>query len=209
MTEWRKALVACAIAVSSTTVGITQTAGAKIEGRGDSVSEVVTLKKGLFMVGAGHKGERNFVVQLISTDGEKTELLVNTIGNYQGVRLIPVDAGRYRFQVRADQAWVLMHEQPDPKKAGTPLPIVHSHTGDAPLGPFSLRRGLLRATFTHDGARNFVATLYRSDGETAGLLANKIGAYSGSVTESIREPGLYWLEVRASGAWSVKLEMDE
>lgn len=50
--------------------------------------------------------------------------------------------------------------------------------------------------------------LYRATGDRVGLLVNKIGAYSGTVTHSIREAGLYWLEVRASGAWSVKLEMD-
>jgi hypothetical protein len=103
---------------------------------------------------------------------------------------------------------VLLHEQPDPNKAGTPLPISQGMKGDAPLGPFTLRRGLLQATFTHDGSRNFVAMLYRANGERVGLLVNKIGAYSGSVTQAIREADLYWLELRASGAWSVKLEMD-
>lgn len=185
-----------------------QSTQTKIEGKGDSTSEPVSLQKGLLMVGAAHNGARNFVVQLLSTDGEKSDLLVNGIGDYQGVRLIPVEAGRYRFQTRADGAWVLLHEQPDPNKPRTPLPISQNMKGDAPLGPFSMRRGLLQATFTHDGERNFVAMLYRANGERVGLLVNKIGAYSGSVTQAIREAGLYWLEVRASGAWSVKLEMD-
>jgi hypothetical protein len=160
------------------------------------------------MVGAAHKGACNFVVQLLSTDGKKSYLLVNDIGDYQGVRLIPVKAGRYRFQTRADGAWVLLHEQPNPNTPGTPLPISQNMKGDAPLGPFSMRRGLLQATFTHDGEHNFVAMLYQSNGERVGLLVNKIGTYSGSVTQAIREAGTYWLEVRASGAWSVKLEMD-
>jgi hypothetical protein len=208
MCRWRTVAIGVVLAVSSAAIGIAQSSGAKIEGRGDSISDAVSLQKGLLMVAAAHKGNRNFVLQLLLTDGGKTELLVNTIGDYQGVRLVPVEAGRYKFQVRADQAWVLLHEQPDPNKAGTPLPISHNLKGDAPLGPFSLKRGLLQATFTHDGTRNFVAMLYRSNGEGVGLLVNKIGAYRGSVAQAIGEPGLYWLEVRASGAWSVKLEMD-
>jgi len=209
MSRWLASIITAAVALTPVATGITQSTGIKIEGRGDSVSDVVSLQKGLLMVGAAHKGERNFIVQLISTDGEKTELLINTFGNYQGVRLIPIDAGRYRFQVRAEEAWVLMHEQPDPKKPGTPLPITHRLSGDAPLGPFDLKRGRFRAAFTHEGVRNFNVRLYRSDGEMVGLLVNKIGAYNGWVTEVIREPGLYWLAVQASGAWSVKLEMDQ
>jgi len=62
-----------------------QSKQAKIEGRGDSTSEPISLQRGLFMVGAAHRGARNFVVQLLSTDGEKSALLVNGIGDYQGV----------------------------------------------------------------------------------------------------------------------------
>jgi hypothetical protein len=180
-----------------------------VKGSGDHVTDVVSFWAGLLMVGAAHKGHRNFVVELLSADGEKRELLMNTIGDYQGVRLISVDAGQYRFQVQSDLAWVLMHEQPDSNKQGTPLPISHSHTGDAPLGPFAFNRGLLRASFTHEGTRNFVATLFTADGSKATLLVNKIGVYNGTVTASITEIGSYWLEVQASGVWSANLVMGE
>jgi len=186
-----------------------QSSGAKIEGRGDQLSEPITFSKGLLMVGAAHKGNRNFIVELLSTDGEKRELLVNVLGDYQGVRLVPVAPGRYRFQVQADQAWVLLHEQPVRNEVGTPLPIAHSHNGDAPLGPFALEQGLLRASLTHEGGRNFVAILYDSEGRMTALLVNKLGKYAGTVTASIRNAGNYWLAVEASGPWSVKLDMDE
>ena len=78
-------LLLVAIAAIASSSENTQTASSKIEGRGDSLSAPITLEKGLLMVGAGHKGERNFIVQLISNDGAKTELLVNTVGTYQGV----------------------------------------------------------------------------------------------------------------------------
>jgi hypothetical protein len=104
MRNWRVAFLVFATASVIAPTQAAQSTQAKIEGRGDSTSEVVSLEKGLLMVGAAHKGQRNFVVQLLSTGGDKSDLLVNTLGDYQGVRLIPVEAGRYRFQVRAEQA---------------------------------------------------------------------------------------------------------
>lgn len=183
-------------------------ASVTIKGSGDEVTETVSFSAGLLMVGAAHKGSRNFVVELLSADGQKRELLMNAIGDYQGVRLIPITAGQYRFQIQSDQAWVVMHEQPDSNKKGTSLPISHSHIGDAPLGPFVIDRGLLRASFTHEGTRNFAATLFTAKGSMAVLLLNKIGAYRGNVTASISDAGPYWLAVQASGTWSVELVMD-
>lgn len=183
--------------------------GVTIKGNGDEVTETVSFSAGLLMVGAAHKGSRNFVVELVSADGQKRELLMNAIGDYQGVRLIPIAAGQYRFQIQSDQAWVVMHEQPDSNRQGTALPISHSHIGDAPLGPFVIDRGLLHASFTHEGTRNFTATLLTAKGSMAALLANKIGAYRGTVTASISDAGPYWLAVQASGAWSVELVMDK
>ena len=102
-----------------------------------------------------------------------------------------------------------MHEQPDLSKQGTPLPISHSHTGDAPLGPFIFDRGLLRASFVYEGTRNLTATLFTAQGSMVAFLLNKIGAYKGTVTASIRDAGPYWLAVQASGTWSVDLVMDK
>lgn len=190
-------------------VFISYGASVTIKGSGDEITDILSFSDGLLMVGAAHKGHRNFVVELVSADGGKREMLVNAIGDYQGVRLISIPAGRYRFQVQSDRAWVLMHEQPDPQRPGTKLPISHSHIGDAPLGPFIFNQGLLLASFTHEGTRNFAVTLFAAGGSSVALLVNKIGTYKGTVTASIPEPGQYWLAVQASGAWSVELTMDE
>lgn len=184
-------------------------ASATIKGSGDQVTDKIPFSGGLLMVGAAHKGHQNFVVELLSENGDIRELLVNTIGDYQGVRLISIAAGLYRFQIRSDQGWVLMHEQPDLSKQGTPLPISHSHTGDAPLGPFIFDRGLLRASFVYEGTRNLTATIFTAQGSMVALLLNKIGAYKGTVTASILDAGPYWLAVQASGTWSVDLVMDK
>lgn len=114
-------------------------------------------------------------------------------------------AGSYRFQVKASGPWRLLVEQPSSSADTNPLPVSQTMTGDAPLGPFALKAGLLVAEFTHEGDSNFAAVLYRSNGENAGLLVNKIGQYKGTVAERISSTGSYWVAVRANGGWSIKL----
>lgn len=195
-----KSIVALAAIIALST-GAQQ---AQISGTGDTVTAPLQLKPGLFMLGAAHKGQRNFVLQLLGAEGD--ELVTNTIGDYQGVRLLEVAGGQYRVSVTADGPWVLMHEQPDPSAPATALPIQHQHTGDAPLGPFAMSRGSLIATFTHAGKRNFVVELFNATGRV-GLVLNKIGSYSGTVSHRIDRAGPYWIAVRADGAWSMRLEM--
>lgn len=173
----------------------------KLQGDGDTLSPPIELKAGLLMVGGAHKGDRNLIVQL---RGPSDELLVNAVGPYAGVRLVPVKAGPHQFQVEASAPWTLLYEQPSNAKP-TPLPITQSLTGDAPLGPFVIPSGLVSATFTHSGSRNFIAILYHADGRLAALLVNKVGAYSGTTAERVTA-GTYWLAVQADGPWTVTLK---
>lgn len=174
----------------------------KLVGTGDALSEPIELAAGVLMVGGAHKGERNFIVQL---RGPSDDLLINTVGPYTGVRLIPVKAGPHQFQVESSAPWTLLYEQPSPTATASPLPITQAMTGDAPLGPFQMPAGLVSATFRHSGSRNFIAMLYHADGRLAALLVNKVGAYSGTTAERVTA-GTYWLAVQADGPWTVTLK---
>ncbi len=176
----------------------------KVSGQGDQLLPAMELQAGLLMVGGAHKGGSNFIVQLHGP-GESSELVVNSIGPYVGVRLIPVKAGAHRLQIQASDPWTLLYEQQSLTEKGAALPITKAMIGDSPLGPFAMKAGLLEATFTHTGARNFVATLYHQDGRLAALLVNKIGKYSGTVAERLTGVGNYWLAVQADGQWTVTL----
>ncbi len=174
----------------------------KLTGDGDSLSPPIELQAGLLMVGSAYKGGSNFIVRL---HGPSEDLIVNALGAYSGVRLVPVKAGSYRLQVQASAPWTLLYEQPAVSAKPTALPITQAMTGDAPLGPFVIPSGLVTATLTHSGSRNFIALLYHSDGRIASLLVNKLGAYSGAVAEKLTA-GNYWLAVQADGPWTVTLK---
>ncbi len=178
---------------------------ATLNGSGDAVSSPIDLRDGLLMVGAAYKGDRNLIVSL---DGPTTDIPINVIGEYKGVTLLPVKAGRYRFSVTASSQWVLMYEQPDPSSPTNALPMSHSAEGDSPLGPFAFKPGLLLLKTEHSGARNFVVSIYKSTGELVDIPVNKIGAYAGTVSSRIRSAGSYWLGIHADGPWSLSLSQD-
>jgi len=179
-----------------------------IKGNGDSVSAPITFKTGLLMVGGAFKGTSNFIVQVMGEREGSDSVPINSIGTYSGVRLVPIEAGRYRLSVKADQPWVVMYEQPDPAKVGDPLPISHKMKGDSVMGAIKLNTGLLTAEFSHDGSRNFIVTLYRASGELVGVLANKIGSYKGQHVERISVAGSHYIDIKADGAWSIALSMN-
>ena len=179
-----------------------------LEGQGDDLTSAVDLESGLLMVGGAYRGDGNFIVQLITTQGDLEDVVFNAIGEYGGVRMLPIDDGAYRFQVQASAPWVLMYEQVDQTALGTPLPVAEQLGGDAPLGPIALEAGLLEATFTHDGEANFIVMLYQASGQLAGVLVNDIGSYSGTVGQRVSEAGVYYLAVQADGEWSVSLSMN-
>lgn len=177
-----------------------------IPGRGDTVSDAFDLHAGLVMIGAAQKSTSNFIVHLEGPD--RSHLVVNALGDYQGVRLLPVPAGRYRLSVKSAQAWVLMRDQPRSDAAGNALPVTHAAAVDTPLGPFTMKPGLLLADLAYSGTGNYIVSVYRSDGQLVGLLANKLGAYSGQASLRIRDAGTYWIATQAAGPWTMTAKQD-
>ena len=78
---------------------------------------------------------------------------------------------------------------------------------------FTLQAGVTIFRLTYSGTSNFAVTLKDADGGFVDLLANEIGAYSGETLIGVKsdsivgaEPGEHFLDVQASGAWSVTIE---
>ena len=62
----------------------------------------------------------------------------------------------------------------------------------------------------HEGTSNFIVTLYDANGHFVDLLANEIGAYSGSTSVSSggafgASPGVHYVDVDADGDWSIEI----
>lgn len=154
-----------------------------IEGQGDDVIQISQPDGSApTLVYAKHTGSSNFVLQ------SSSELLVNEIGNYEGVTLTE-DAGS--LQVTADGPWriefrSIRSAQPyaGPKTDGRGDNVL-LYNGPSGVGAFS-----------HAGESNFVVDEYGGNG----LLVNEIGNYTGRVPIS---EGPVLLVISADGNWSV------
>jgi hypothetical protein len=169
-----------------------------------SIAIPCTAQCGLYVLVMKYAGQGNFIVTLLETDGTPQALAVNTIGSYSGSRLLSIPRGMYLFQIMSSGPWQMGLVAVDDKDA-TSLPYTYKATGDSPMGAVRLNAGLLRATLTHGGTSNFIVQLYHANGDLVGLVANTIGLYKGDVAQRIPTTGVYYLDVQATGDWSITL----
>lgn len=90
-------------------------------------------------------------------------------------------------------------------EAAAAAPQVFSGNGSRVTAPFQLLGGLVIASGSHVGERNFIVQLVDSKGDDVDLLANEIGNASTEVITSRAKAGLYRLEVEADGAWTITM----
>lgn len=168
----------------------------KIAGSGETVTDAVTLPGSISRVTLTHAGRRNFIVTAYYND-DSTDLLVNTIGSYQGIRPLP-EKGSVYFEIKADGAWTIDIEPiTNEPAAATGL----TGTGDYTSGLFSpIKAGPVPFTFIHTGKRNFVVQVYCAGG--GDLAQNSIGAVNSSAVVRFERGPCFW-EIRADGDWSI------
>jgi hypothetical protein len=140
-----------------------------------------------------HDGARNFQVWAYG-EGDQKELLVNTIGGYQGVRWLA--PGAYSIEIDADGAWTMTIAPMglDPAAAGA-----IAGTGDYVSGIFPSTRGRQTYTFTHDGQANF--QVWRICATGRDLVVNEIGAFDGETVVRSDDNVCFW-DISADGAWT-------
>jgi len=164
-------------------------------------SKVLKISKGSdpMAVKITHVGSSNFAVTNLSSDGQEIDLLVNTIGNYSGTRLIDAlnEQQTAAFKIEADGNWRVTLEPL------SMLPVWHgtgTWTGRGDnivlIGSGSFA-GLDSVKITNSGQGNFVVTAY---GDTVDLLVNEIGNYSG---EQLMPDGTVLLEIQSDGTWTL------
>jgi hypothetical protein len=75
-------------------------------GRGQQVSQFITLSLGLTRFEMKHDGESNFAVWLLDSNGQRMDLLVNEIGAFDGSKAIGTKYhGIYCLDISADGNW--------------------------------------------------------------------------------------------------------
>jgi len=174
------------------------------EDEGPTVSDEFELEDGITIAEAVHEGDSNFIVELVPTDDEFTELLVNVIGEFDGAAGVIADPGTYLLDVDADGAWEIDILQPEPTEADAdPLPV--ELDGDAPTwaGPFVFE-GLGQATGTHESDGNFIVEILTQDAMFPELVFNELDQFDGETTFDVQ--GVGFITVEAAGPWTLTVE---
>lgn len=181
-----------------------QSAPIDLSGRGQKASEQFDLEQGLSVFTMNHTGGSNFAVKLLDSSGKMVDLLANDIGNFTGEKAVGVTTpGKYLLDISADGPWTIKVEQPRPESAPS-VPKEFTGKGQQVSEPFSTGKGLATIEMTHNGSSNFAVRLLDKSGNMVELLANEIGAFTGSKATSV-ETGIYVLDISADGDWTVKV----
>lgn len=159
---------------------------------------VVDLPEGVgqAMVTASHEGSGNFAITALDEGNQPTgDLLVNTIGGYEGVTALgalELGGDPVRLSVTADGPWTITLT---PFADAPPLP--ESGQGD---GVYRFEGDAGTWGVSHEGEANFSLSHYTAADFEMPLLVNEIGAYEGDVAVTAG-PGL--VVVTADGAWTI------
>ena len=75
-------------------------------GKGQQVSQFITLNPGLTRFEMTHDGESNFIVWLLDSNGNNVDLLVNEVGAFDGSKATGIKySGIYCLNIAADGNW--------------------------------------------------------------------------------------------------------
>ncbi|MEO6532047.1 MAG: DUF4190 domain-containing protein [Pseudolysinimonas sp.] len=168
-----------------------------LSGHGDAVIKATALD-GADEPGVAtftHDGSDNFTVWSLDANVNQLDLLVNTIGAYNGTVLFDKQSSQHTesLQITADGNWtVTLHSI----RALRDFDTSTTGHGDNVL---IYRGNAGAATISHDGSSNFAIWTY---GDQTNLVVNEIGAYNGTVRWT---KGAELVTVTADGNWSIKV----
>jgi hypothetical protein len=173
-------------------------------GSGQTATDRFTAEGGLLTLDLSHQGQQNFIVYLVDAETGEEQLLVNTIGDFDGTVATNVGSGEYLLDIQADGSWEAGIEQPRYSVAEvSSLPADASEEDYAVLGPFQFE-GVTRFTIDAETDGNVIAYLMDHRGNEVQLLVNEIGPHEGSTT--IRQEGIGLIYVETKESWTVTLE---
>lgn len=178
-----------------------------LRGDGQQASRRFDLDRGLAVFKLTYAGNRYFSAWLVDQEGTRVDLLVNQVGGPSASRAAHIRVpGRYQLQVKAGGEWTAKITQPRPTEA----PLFQSVTGlgQRATRPFRLEKGRYVFSYRHGGQGYFNAQLLDHTGQRIELLANEAGRRQGSQVIRVPEAGIYLMNVKSSGDWSVDLVVD-
>lgn len=176
----------------------------EVSGNGGDVSDSFSADGGLVTFDLEHTGESNFQVELLTDDGERVELLVNAIGDYDGAVAMYVPPGEYILDVNADGPWEGTIEQPrfSPSDVQDP-PVSGDGKQHSWMGPINFD-GAVEVSVEGTGDGNLAVWLATHNGEKMDLLANDIAPYETSTIVTQDGDGLLLIESDRAG-WKIEV----
>lgn len=179
-----------------------------LSGSGD---DIVDFEKwnGIAILDIKYSGSRNFIVSSYDSSGEQLDLIVNTIGNYTGRRLIDLrdDHDTTRFEIKSSGDWEISVLPLDEIRLQT-IPGVVSGVGDDVILIAGTELPDILDVDASQADSNFIVHVFGNDYE---LLVNEIAPYTGKVLIDRRLPldrGNSYaliLEVIATGDWKLNV----
>jgi hypothetical protein len=147
---------------------------------------------------ATFQGSENFIVHEINGLGLQGELLVNTVGSYDGVTPVNflTSEGATKLQIQGQGPWTITLS-PIATAPRVQSPGTYSANGDAIV---AISGSPTTGVFNYTGAENFIVHAVTSNQES--IVVNEIGAFNGT---EVMPTGTVLLIVKASGPWSVNL----
>ncbi|NWJ97745.1 MAG: hypothetical protein HXX20_18345 [Chloroflexi bacterium] len=180
-----------------------------LTGSGSKVIKDLKLNAGVARLTMDYKGQGNFIVTLLSAEGNTIDLPVNTIGNYQGSQYIPISqSGSYVLEIKATDSWkidvegiqLVLQGAADSPKLGT-----YNGRGDKAIVMHIPNSGLATFKMTHKGKTNFIVSILSpQNGSAIALLVNAIGNYTGEKAEKV-DSGDFLVNIKADGDWTIEL----
>ncbi|MGW4412969.1 hypothetical protein ACWEJ6_54035 [Nonomuraea sp. NPDC004702] len=184
--------------IGTTLIAVPADAATTYRGDGDYVQRITaTTTPGIAKI--TYDGDGYFSVWGLDRSGKEQQLLANHVGAYEGTVAYNSDSGNRlaALKVGADAPWTIRLL---PLSKARSWSATTSGDTDDVLRLSSPSRGFhtLRIRYTGDGY--FSVWALDARGRRSDLIANKVGAYKGSVT---LPAGTQYAVVGADGPWSI------
>ena len=146
-----------------------------------------------------YSGSSNFIVRSFDDEGEYVDLLINTIGSYQGT--VPIDFASdeqtSRLEIKASGPWEVQILPLSYARRGT-VPGNITGSSDDVVILTGEKPDLVKATST--GNSNFIVWSYSSSDRD--LIFNEIAPYSGT---AMLDSSTIVLTISAEGNWTLEI----
>ena len=153
-----------------------------------------------------YNGGSDFVVWLKDAQGNNVDLLVNTVGPYNGKISSPLTTGDYYLDILASGPWTILISPSVTQKNPTPIsvPLLINGSGNQVVKFTATGSGLRMFSMNYNGGFEFIVWLKEVQSNTIESLVNTAGPYSGKSAARL-VMGDYYLDVTASGPWSIEI----